>query len=95
MSEELPLIQILPEDEQNSHDIITRIRADRITDAGDVRALVSTYQFSSQETAKHVSDGMVALLKAGAFDPSNPEPTRVIMHAVAIDVERLALPDRE
>lgn len=75
MQEVPTTIDIYPQDEENSQAIIAKIRAENITDEAQVKALVSNNEFSSPETKQHILDGIIYLLREGAF---NGEPPVII-----------------
>lgn len=87
MSERPTLVDIHPQDDENSQDIMTRIRKENITDEAAIRAIVESYQFSSPETKQHTSDRIIDLLRMGTFN--SPPPKTIKLDAIDIDAHNL------
>jgi hypothetical protein len=82
MSEKPHLVDIHPQDDENTRAIIDKIYAEKIIDEEAIRALVDTFEFSSPETKQHVSDSIINLLRVGALDPNKPRQQGIEMEII-------------
>ena len=76
---------IYPQDDENSRDIMAKIRNENLTDEATIRALVDGYEFSSPETKQHIADRMIDLLKMEVFQ--KPEPKTVEIDLIDTDAQ--------
>ena len=73
MLDKSEIIEIHREDDEKSRIIMDQIREGNITDEGEIRALVGTFEFTSKRTKQHIEDSIVYLSKKGILEPDYPE----------------------
>ncbi len=85
---ETPLVNISPQDDDNSRAIMEKIRTENITDEATIQAIVDSYEFSSPETKQHIFTLMVKLLKMEFFNqPQREGITFDLMNTDALGIK--------